>query len=200
MARNVERLLAVTGMLIALAIGGTAASASTMSFEPAGRITSVSEGPMVFEAEGMSIECNVSLEGTLQRSFSMVSGTQFGSMTAARATECRNGTITFLVPGPFVYGSLLGPLENPRGILFWISNLQVLVSVPVLFSCLYEIRGGALIGYREGPGTVTTEITMLPREQEIIRSTKLSGLLGCPRGILVNGRLSLSPQQRVTIR
>lgn len=196
MVMEARRLGAVACALVALAITCGTASAETMFLEPAGRIEAISNGSVTFEAEGANVSCPVALTGSLRESFTMRAGTPAGSVRWATAGECSGGTMGFLgVIAELLYKETLGVLE---GILFRFTYIEFLISVPILFSCLYRIDGGGLFGVMREREPPVVGFAML-QTTTIVRTTKLSGLLECPRSIVMNGSFTLRPGQYVHV-
>ena len=191
-------LAAVVLALAALAIACGAASAETMNLEPAGAIEAVSNGLVTFETEMGNISCRLVYRGELQRSFAMIEGTQFGRITSTSASECSGGVIRPLEPiYRLVYTRLLGEPLHPGGFLFGIYEINYLIEVPILFSCLYLVNGGALMRIEEEP-PFAIEFRFL-QATTIVRTIKLSGAFECPRSILIRGQMILTRRQFISI-
>lgn len=194
--RSAPRLLiALACTLAAVAAASATAGASTMFLEPAGAIEAPSAGAVTFEFEGTNVSCAMLLRGRLNSSYSMVEGAEVGKITSATTSECSNGGLIWLTPTEWemVYAFILGEVLNFRGVLWGIRRIRFLVESGLLFRCLYEIRGGALIGLREEPGSLLISWTWL--RPEVINSTQL-GFSPCPRTMNMSGRLTLRPAQR----
>jgi len=199
MSSAARRAAVLVCAVAALAFASAGASAETMFMEPAGAIEAATSGSLVtFEFEGTNVSCAMLLRGRLNSSYAMVAGTEVGRITSASASGCSGGEIVFLLPVGWekVYSSILGEPRNLRGILWLVRNIAFLVET-TLFRCLYEIRGGALIQFREEPGELAIRWNWLQRT-EIIRTTQL-GFLPCPRVLTMTGSLLLRPTERVHI-
>jgi hypothetical protein len=181
-------LLIAVGMLLAMASFTVTANANSIQVEPGGAITA--RGPITGTAGGTRISCNLTLTGSVRRTFANVRGTEIGEINESAGT-CEGGfSIRILHPRVMV---LVAPLERGGtiiGILVLIRNFGVLVEG--LFGtsrCLYSGELGVLVGTESS----STEITIL-EEPTLGRVTSLNGF-SCPVPLRLGGRLALEPRQ-----
>ncbi|HEX5146804.1 MAG TPA: hypothetical protein VFV85_07255 [Conexibacter sp.] len=107
-------LLAAVLSASALALACSSASAVQLSLgEPTFRVAWT---PMTFVVPGLTIRCNVTLEGSFHSTtIAKVEGSLIGNVTRASTESCSTGAITFLtetLPWHVEYGSFTGSLPN----------------------------------------------------------------------------------------
>jgi hypothetical protein len=192
MSRPRLSLLVGVVTLLALNWGAGPAYADHVGFEPGGNITM--EGPLSFSLEGLNVECNVTLRGSLTRELvSTAAGTTVGSLSE-EANTCAGGTrIRFLVPpSVMVLGPVLRSLGGEvTGWLVRIENFGVLVEASLgLLRCLY----GMTLAFLIAAGREFASVTFLgPFPMRIVRSLNA---FTCPGGTMSGGPLNMRPAQR----
>lgn len=159
---RVRRLLAAAALsaTAALALAGGSASAIQMSVgEPAFRAV---WAPARFTFSGITITCNVTLEGSLHgATFAKVERSLVGTISRATVNSCNAGTMSVLaetLPWHVQYGSFTGTLPN-------ISTLSLrLIGMSASWTflgvtCLGRTEANTpaqLIAERNGSGTITS--------------------------------------------
>lgn len=176
---NRLRRLLVAGALTAslLALASSSASAIQLSLsEPTFRVVWTSAR---FVFSGVTVSCNVTLEGSLHRpSIAKVTGSLIGSITRATPGSCSNGTMSVLtatLPWHVQYSSFTGTLPNISTLTMRVIGLSGSWTFLGL-TCLGRTEAGtpaALIAERNGAGTITSF-----RWDESL-SIPLTGSAGC---------------------
>ncbi len=109
-------LFAAAIAMLAFAAFASPASADTAEIDPAGRIENVSNGKLTF-GSSITIQCDVTLNGTLAAAVNVTVGTQIGSVTEVRVANCTGGNVSSIndLPWPIrineIYGELLNNVE-----------------------------------------------------------------------------------------
>jgi hypothetical protein len=177
-------------VLLALAVGGSAANAERIGFEPGGAITM--SGPLTLVVEGTTVECNVTLTGSLTRALvSTARGTNLGSITESAGT-CRDGTgLVILIPQIILNEVVLrGPRSEVTGWLVRIANIGILIErVLGTQRCLYGTTLELLIGTSR-----TTAVVRLLREPLTLRLVRSLNVFSCP-GVTLATSLTMTPGQ-----
>jgi len=157
-------LMAAIAAIALLGMAVSAASARNLEnprFEKGFRIVWT---PLTLEAGGRSIRCNVTLEGTYERSsIAKLAGNRIGRVTSANAGECTRGTATALretLPWEVTYNSFTGTLPVIRTVTQNLIRSSFKAEVEGI-ACLAQTRteqpargiatvesGGAITGYR----------------------------------------------------
>ena len=190
--------LAAALSLLALVASAGTASAFTAAVEPAGTISSVSEGKVIFASGSTRIECNLTLRGSLNSRVTLTAGQSLGTITGVEARECSAGaTVTVLAtPWTLEYTSTEGTLPNAATAV----NFNVLRAAFRLslfggfINCLYEGNQPSILSVSgTNPytsGVITIEPVSLPRRAGS----------GCPATGSMSGTFrGLSPSQRITV-
>lgn len=183
-------LLACLVAALSLAfVTGTAAASRAIGI-PGGAITATSSGKIRFATAAIGLECDIQMRGTLEARIPKEIVPPFGRITDGSATNCSLGaTATLLFPDSpawsMYYDSFLGTLPDITGVLFILENVQALVRIPLLGSCLYFGDFSALM--RSDGRTVT----LLP--SGLLALETLSGM--CPSPVTVTGAFDFSPAQ-----
>jgi hypothetical protein len=86
-------LFAAAIAMLAFAAFASPASADTAEIDPAGRIENVSNGKLTF-GSSITIQCDVTLNGTLAAAVNVTVGTQIGSVTEVRVANCTGGNVS----------------------------------------------------------------------------------------------------------
>ncbi|HMJ02999.1 MAG TPA: hypothetical protein VK506_08650 [Conexibacter sp.] len=211
------RLLAAQAAAFAvLAVVASSAGAVTTEVDPAGRISAPSSGTVRFEGAGISVQCNLTLTGSLAASFTLAPGAHVGSITAASISGCSGGSVTAVLGLPWALDHtdvLPGDhhdfedrgndrrdftdlhRDNLTGVLFDLDGAAFNLNSLGL-NCLYRGDLGTLLTlvdtgtntYRTG--AIATLATSIPLA---------SGGFLCPRSGTVSGTFSLSPSQSILV-
>jgi hypothetical protein len=183
-------------VVLAASFAGTA-SANSITASPAGAITATSLGRLSFAGRGgieISINCRVTLRGTLNSIIFNGTGGRLGSITEGRADECNTGTITLLVeprnPWPILLDGSMNLSFNPKQLPVTLTNVQIQISGILGQTCLYTGSVPMLLE-AEGPreAAVTRLVTIRANSERIVRN---SGL--CPERGELSGTFSLTTQ------
>lgn len=176
MLRNSRTLLA--GVLAALAIACASASADELSISPSGSFSAASTGPVTFEAEGLSVECDVTLSGSFHSgTIDATPGESLGVVTRSALSGCFGVTLlgpTAESPWEIEYASTTG--------IWWdaitTASAELVGVSAAIGRCLY--RGDATI---TAPLTNVLELTAT-YSFDAVRFTsqlsKVSGEESCP--------------------
>jgi len=186
--QRVKLVLAAMVVCAVLLGGVSAASATTVRFNPGGAIAL--RGSVLVEYEGGSFSCTMSFTGSLtSTAVEAVPGANIGSINEA-TNECPEGRrIRILSRGPLRLVELLpGP-----GVLAYLEEIGLLFSqeTPFPSRCLYGPRLGILIN--------SEEITFLT-EPPLRLLRQLEGSLFCPIIIRLRGRMAMTPRQEIIVR
>lgn len=157
-------LLAVTGLAVSAAgASGDALSTSSRGF----RITFA---PMYFHAEGLRVECPVTLEGSFRSStIAKEFASLIGTITSAAAGACSSGSVTMLagtLPWGLYYLGFTGTLPN-------ITQIKLMLA-PMNFSwtgwvtCLYQALGDSAIELNASRNTSTGQMGSMSPETYLI--------------------------------
>jgi hypothetical protein len=136
-------LLALCASAVTLAAGATGAAATVNRYLVwPQRFTATSSGATTFSEGGISVSCNLTLEGSFASSIGATSGETAGSITRATGSGCtgaERAAVTFLsLPWSLVYRSFSG--TQPEGMTAWLMAIRGFsgnVSTS-LGSCLYR--------------------------------------------------------------
>jgi hypothetical protein len=139
-----------------LVVGAATASASRVFIAPSGAVTERSIERIRFISSEGTVECVVSLRGTLVE---LATGTltrtpepavnpRIGTFREGTVSECRNGEIRVLNPGQkYVYAH---NVEHPERWLMFILDFEELFSTGLLTRCLYRLQINYLYESRTG--------------------------------------------------
>jgi hypothetical protein len=187
-------LLAALTVIAVTAFASTSTAAS-FRIEPQGNIESTSEGKLTFGEGSTTVQCEVTLNGTVSSALlAKVVGTQFGSITQVLINEagCSGGSIepagVLNLPWRLTYQSITGTLPSAvTAILFFVERAQFNLEIFGGFAnCLYEGNSGASMAvtgtnpYTSGRITALTSTTL-----RLIR-----GGFGCPTRGSMTGRFN----------
>jgi hypothetical protein len=198
MTKGCKRAVALAAL--ALALWSAASAAATFTARPGGAVTMTSLGSATFDLTGFSIECRMTLTGSLtSAAIEKRAGTPIGSITEARtpAETCVGSTPAppLTLPWTIAYESILGALpEAVTGLLVKLVgfNWGFLVFGPFVF-CLWKGDLGALLTLTGrnpySSGLITTLATALPQ---------IGRGIGCPTQMVVRATFALSPRQTLT--
>jgi hypothetical protein len=190
--------------LVALFAATGVASAANATVEPGGAISSVSLGKVSFSGSGITIRCNLTLNGSLARGpIELLRGRTLGSIREVLIRECEGGNVSAILNLPYTITieTILGTIPSAiTGLLFTLPRAAFNLSVFGGFvNCLYEGTQGALLGltavagtrepWRYTTGLITTLASRLP-----LRSGS-----GCPPEGTMNGTFSLT-RQTISVR
>lgn len=194
MLRRSKWLLIAALALVALTAASSGASAASFRISPGGAISSPSVGKLSFTGSGLTIACNVTLNGTLSNALLLkVAGTVFGAVTAVRIANCEGGNVSGVLNlnWPLKYNSILGTLpEAVTGILFDIERASFNLSTFFeLVNCLYEGTAGALLSVSGRNPYTTGGIRAL----ETVRLPLHEGE-GCPATGSMRGSFTITAQ------
>lgn len=205
---------------LALAVGGAQAT-NSFSISPGGNISSTSLGKLSFASSAATVQCEVTLRGTLSSGglIVLIELLLMGAITEVSINNrreeegnprgCRNGTVippVLNLPWRIVFrtlreagggtGQLLG--LSTRAKLIQIRGTQFKLE---LFGvqCLYEGNAGgdvAVTPQAGGEAHRTDFLTGLVRALEEIRIPKHEGGFLCPESGNFRGNLTLTPTQK----
>jgi hypothetical protein len=192
--------LAAVSLIAALAawFAAGAASANTIAAAPSGAITATSLGRLVFAGRGgieISINCRVTLRGSVNRTIGNGAGGRVGSITEGSTNECNVGAATPLAsaanPWPLVLTAATNLAVSPKLAEITVERATFQVSGILGQTCLYE---GNVPTTLEGEGprerVVTRLQTIRANSERIVRN---SGL--CPeRGELSGSGFGITTQ------
>jgi hypothetical protein len=146
--RKLKLLFTAAIALVAFAALSTSAGAATAEIDPAGAIASESNGRLTF-GSSPTIQCNVTLNGTLASSVELSVGRRLGEVTEVRIRECAGGSVSAILSPPWemTISAILGTApDNLTGLLFAIDGAAFNLSVFGGFvNCLYIGDAGALL-------------------------------------------------------
>jgi hypothetical protein len=195
MSRSTTLARVIVLALAVAALGAGTASAASFQFNPGGRITGASLGPVTFSGSGITITCNLTLSGTVTSAVvEKRAGTSYGSVTSVRIGRCTGGTAAVLgLPWSVTYNAILGTLPSA------VTGLELTVNgtgFALTFSgitCLYGGNVSSLLAV-SGSNPYTTTLYALPSNSVPL----VSGIFLCPRSGSMSGTFGISPTQTVT--
>jgi len=181
MSKSVKGLLVGLFSLVVLALGVSAANAYTVS--PGGSFTAASLGKLNLESDIVTLNCNVSLAGSLRTTIPNL-GDNAGSVTSGSVTNCDDGFSVDLLFGSAWPLTAVSYTASGTGdiVLINISNVGFQVNFLGSPVCLF----GGDVGFQYVEGGLIT-----------ILANTLSG--DCGTGSLAAGsQFALSPAQNIT--
>jgi hypothetical protein len=194
--RRALRAIALAIALIALASGAAAAASATL--EPAGEATFASNGPVTFEAGGISITCDVTYAGTLEAGpIGLSGGAPLGAIDDVQTGECSgSGAIAAVLglPWQLTVAGTAGTLPSAAtDLLLTLEDAQLEFSVfGGLATCLY---GGDVQLAAALSGSNPYAVGAVDLEATVVR---VSGPL-CPVTGTAAGVLDLTPAQTLAV-
>jgi hypothetical protein len=170
----------------ALGVGTTATPALTVTGSPGGLITATSLGKLSFASSFGSLQCNVTLTGSLARSATLVGSlTSVGSVTGGSTANCTLAGIAIL---PFAVNSL--PWQIALTSTTSMANRLITILGMTFFDpstgCAYTGNVGTTVN-----GTNTTAATLL-----LLLTSTLSGGAVCGNDVLAGG-FGVTPSQTI---
>lgn len=175
-------LLAVVGATVLL--GALVSSASARNLSNSTNSISATWTAMNFAGGFGTVECEVTLAGTVPTTFAKTAGAAVGSITAANAPACRRGGATVLretLPWTVTYRNFVGTLPNISAIGTGVVGASFRMREPTFgVTCLARSTA-------ESPNTGTYN-----RETATGRITSVDagGSIPCNGGINVTGTIS----------
>lgn len=169
-------------------------AAANRSVNIASGVGPVSAAAVTFIAEELRITCEVSLNGSLNRSVAKRAGVSVGSVSVASAANCRNGTVIFLSPPWEVqYVSFSGTLPSiSSGRLKLVGAAFLVNTLGGLAQCLY--RGDP---QATSTGGTTATGVRVDETINIPLSRRLSGI--CTANLTVAGLLETNVPATLTL-
>jgi hypothetical protein len=192
--RNRGRLLmlALTSALLLSAGAGTAGA-----FEQ----TLTSAGKITFNAGGIVVACNVTLQATFVNWQELpIEGRYAGEINSMRWANCEGGIISAVLglPWEMLNLQILGTLPNLTGILVEINDVALNFSVlGGIINCLYLGDLGLLIEIFELGGGANDFGVATLLEEYFVPFARGSGL--CPEELEVSGTFNTGPLADIII-
>lgn len=194
MRKSVKFFMLALVAVLGAAFTSSAANAASITASPAGAVTATSLGRVALAGTGgfidITLNCNVTLNGSLNSSINNASGAQIGSITAGSATNCDNGTADVLASSSNAWALTLNGTPNLTTLTAGLTVRNAQFSVTVLGNdCLYAGDVPASLGYT-GSGPYTTGlITILSHSLPLS-----SGGFLCPTSGELSGSFSFTRQ------
>jgi len=197
-------LTAALALVALLSVTASAFAAHNATIRNAGEIATASSGKVTFRAGEISIECNLTLSGTLAGTISNLERPEerqsLGSIRGVAWRECAGGEVSSVLNTPWniLYTGETGAMPNSvTSVQFTIQNAQFLLSTFGGFvRCLYA---------GEAPVTMAATATRTAGTYTsgLIRTTessfaKVSGAL-CPEAGRMTGSFNMTPVQTITV-
>jgi hypothetical protein len=167
MRKSVKFFMLALVAVIGAAFTSTAANAASISASPAGGVTATSLGRVALAGTGgfidITLNCNVTLSGSLNSSINNANGATVGSITAGSASNCDNGTADVLASSTNSWALTLNGTPNLTTLTAGLIVNNAQFSVTVLGNvCLYAGNVPASLGY-SGTGPYTTGLITIQR-------------------------------------
>lgn len=181
-------LVAVTAVVIAV-LGAAVAKAEVITAEPAGSITKTSLGAVTFSGGAISLNCQITLRGTLASAIEDVRGEPVGALTGGSVTSCNTGSLQLLFG--VAWNDVLADVARLGGApkLLPIDMNGVRVSVTILgITCLYGGNVPTSL-QAEGSPLATRLVAVLANSL-----AKVSGSEFCPETIQMRGTFAITAQ------
>jgi hypothetical protein len=193
-----KMVLSAALALVALLATSAMASAFTATVSPSGSITSASSGKVRFVGGSTTIECNLTLRGSLNSSVTLTAGQSLGRISAVEIANCSGGnSVTVLnLPWTLEYTESEGELPNEvTGVDFKVKNSSFNLGIFGGFiNCLYQGDEPSILSVTgTNPytsGTISTDGT---------HRIPLHSGGGCPSTGTMTGTFGLSPSQEIRV-
>ena len=201
---KLKLLFATTVALVAFAALTSSAGAFRAEIRNGGSISAVSLGKITF-GNGPTIQCSLTLNGTLATSATISAGSRMGAISEVAISACSGGEIEEVLNTPWnitiksipsgLPDSVTSLSLNFRGLAFLINPF---FGIP---NCLYAEEGtrvlGGILGLTDtGTNTYTSGLIRL---DETIQIRWFTGSVGCPSEGSFRGTFRLNPTQSITI-
>jgi len=196
---SIRLLFATVVVLAALAALVTNASAFSARIERGGAISATSLGKITF-GTSPTVQCSLTLNGSLRTAASLAAGETLGSITEVRIGACSGSQFerALSLPWPLKVETVPGGLPDEARV--------IQVSIPLfafnvstffeLVNCLYAGRWKASIALNDaGTNIYTTGLLAIDEA----RLPFARGSEACPESWELRGRFSISPQQSITV-
>lgn len=190
-------------MLALVAVIGAAFTSSSamadITASPAGNITATSLGQVGLIGEGglidITLNCDVTLGGTLASSISDTAGAHVGAITGGSARNCDNGSAALLFGSPSTWELTLTRIDLAGTLATLLVN-DAQFSVTVLgTTCLYAGDVPISLDFSgSNPNYRTGLITVLDHTLPLA-----SGGFLCPTTGILDATFALSPQQTLAL-
>ncbi|HMJ02311.1 MAG TPA: hypothetical protein VK506_05180 [Conexibacter sp.] len=199
--------------VVLLALASTASALTSYTFDPGGSISQVSNGRISFEAEGITVECALTLSGTISAGAIRAGsgGETIGNVTRIAASSCNGGQLRTALELPWLIGGRTyletgGPNKLPSaadpdeltGVLIRTELVVLFSEVLGFVECLYaglleELAPMTKI-IASPPAYTLGALVLLPGNV----MTRFSGIL-CPDEGIVRGSFALTPRQTLAV-
>jgi len=195
-----KKLVAVLAAVIASAALAASADAFSARIERGGAISMPSLGKITF-GSSPTIQCSLTLNGTLANSSTIAVSARIGSITSINVGTCTGGWIVALLnlPWPITIHSVPSGLpDNATSLELDIREFEFLIEPFFdLRRCLYGTRAGGILALNDTG--INTYTTGLFRMNETIRLSFVSGDEACPAQGTFRGTFGLTAQQSITV-
>jgi len=197
---KLKLLFAATVALVAFAALTSSAGAFSARVAAGGNISSPSLGRITF-GSSPTIQCNLTLNGSLRTSASIAVNETLGSITEVRIASCTGGSVerVLSLPWPLTVRAI------PSGLPDSATSLEVnivrssfnLSTFFELVNCLYSGNSAGIIEMADtGTNTYTTGLV---RANETVRIGFVRGSEACPSTGEFRGRFALNATQSITV-
>lgn len=197
MSRSVTFILCASVMVLQAVLASSAAALSSLG-SSATAITGTASRALVVGSFG-TVECNITLRGTLQSRVAKTSGTTAGAITAASAGNCTSGGMTVLaLPWPLTYARFSGTLPN----INWVEHFMGGFSFNIVLGsvCAGLFRGD--IRARMGNPSGSTAYTRLDTNggvQDNLAALVSQLTIFCPSSVRLVASWTISPTVTMTL-
>jgi len=197
---KLKLLFAAAIALVAFAAFASSASAFRATVRNGGAISSASLGKITF-GSSPTIQCSLTLNGSLRTSAELVANETIGSITEVRITSCSGGSVerVLSLPWTLTVKSIGGTLPDSATSLSMniVGSAFNLSTFFEIVNCLYAGTSGGILSLNDtGTDTYTTGLI---RADETIRLPFRRGSEACPAEGEFKGTFGLSPQQSITV-
>lgn len=184
--------------LVALMVATATASAFTAAVSPGGAISSASEGKVRFKGGSTTIECNLTLRGSLNSSVTLTAGQPLGRISGVEIANCSGGnSVTVLnLEWTLEYTGTEGELPNEvSGVNFKVKNASFNLGLFGGFiNCLYQGDEPSILNV-----TGTNPYTSSTIRTNGTATIPLHSGSGCPSTGTMTGTFRLAPSQEIRV-
>jgi hypothetical protein len=201
---KLKLLFAAAVALVAFAALTASASAFRATIAAGGNISSASLGKITF-GTSPTIQCSLTLNGTLKTSAELTAGETLGSINEVRIAACSGGEVEEVLSLPWPVTVKSVPSGLPDSATSLAVNLKrtafLLSTFFNIVNCLYGEEGTRIAGGTLGLTDTGTNryTTGLLRADETVQLRKVSGSGSCPAEGGFRGTFGLSPTQSITV-